>query len=175
MGAAHVLEHEASLCLAAVDDLHRPSTVLRLVGGRCEAAEQASVILRDALAGTGTSLDDFGARVGVSKEVVRRWTDPAHQSAVTLRDLLAGPPRVAEAVLEQALARVREREVPLDDVALRRVLVALCVDVGQVLDLAEREGVTKAIVPVLGRLRERAGVVLREAQRRLAAERAAKR
>jgi uncharacterized OB-fold protein len=36
MGAAHVIQPESSLCLAAVDDLHKPSTALRLVGGRCE-------------------------------------------------------------------------------------------------------------------------------------------
>ena len=173
---AHAFDGGAALDLAAGDETHKPSPVrLRVVQGRCAAAEQASVCFRDGLAQSGCSLADVADKLGVRTQHVHRWADPNDPAAVTLRDLLAGPPRVAEAVLEQALSRVREREVPLDDVALRRVLVALCVDVGQVLDLAERDGVTKAIVPVLGRLRERAGVVLREAQRRLAAERAAKR
>lgn len=86
---------------------------------RREARALASMLFATAAAG---SLAAVGRALGVSPTIAERWADPEHEAAVTLGDLLAMPPTLAEGVLVAALSHVRARRLGAKLAAPERVL-----------------------------------------------------
>src|SRR5690606_1290852 len=115
----HLTDEEVpmSLALSSQDDDAmtlavegvRPKPLPRTASGRTlaphrvKAGALASRLVADVI-GAVSSQGEVARALGVDESAVRRWCDPEHASAFTLRDVLAGPKKVRVAIARALLA-----------------------------------------------------------------------
>lgn len=97
-------DRAATAAAPAVQPHAKAVTAPRVQGRRAEAAADASRMYADSIRAAGSSLAAVGAALDVDPSAVAHWADPDLPAAVTLRDLLAGPRSVREAVAHALLS-----------------------------------------------------------------------
>src|SRR5690606_195463 len=112
------LSHEEDAMTLTVDAV-RPKPLPRTASGRTlaphrvKAGALASRLVADVI-GAVSSQGEVARALGVDERAVRRWCDPEHASAFTLRGVLAGPKQVRVAIARalRALDRPKLRACP---------------------------------------------------------------
>lgn len=88
----------------AVPPRAKTLTSPRVQGRRAECAEAASHLYASAVHAAGSSFRSVAHALDIAPNAVRAWGDAEHPAAVTIRDVLAGPRVVREAVAHALLA-----------------------------------------------------------------------
>lgn len=129
---------------------------------RAEADRTARALVEVAFARTGATA--VGAKIGLSRAVVRGWAEPG-RLCLTVRDVLAAPRGFARDVLEAALLVVSE-EVPdtldgLEKLASR--LLCAAADLHRLAEEAPTDATRRTILALLDHVEE----IVRQIRRRV--------